>query len=411
MNKTKLCICYLPGMDFRRINSHTCPNIAKFFDTFPSVRINTFPNTELVPTLLTGVYPHKHGIWQVKLKGKLANSTNILQRIGDKVPDMFVTTFQCFISLFSHSHEDLAAIPNKRLRRFEIKRFKYARRKGTSTALTQIGDIASIFGIVGESRSKYVFNKYSDNLDKILNTSCTGEYRMEMLELYYLDIIQHWNLSNTNKINRLYEMTDNFINEVYKKSRDFNITVILLADHGMEVVHGSIDIKNRLKKLNLSESEYDFFIEVPMARFWFHTDKARRSIVNMLSSIQNGQVLTYQDMHRYNIKFDGTDYGEIYFIANPGYIIFPNDFYHPFANIYLGLTDWQQRSRIFNPKHRGYHGYLPEHPSEKGFMLVLDDKYKVNKDEVNIIDVAPSILEILGYEKADLMPGHSAFRV
>jgi predicted AlkP superfamily phosphohydrolase/phosphomutase len=374
------------------------------------VRINTFPNTELVPTLLTGVYPHEHGIWQVKLKEKLTNNNNILQKIGDKIPEIFVTTFQCFISLFSHYYEDLAAIPNNRLRRFEKKRFKYARRKGTSTSLTRIGKKKSIFGIVGESRSTYVFNKYLNNLDKILHKSCTGKYRIEMIELYHLDIIQHWNLNNTPRIKRLYKITDNFINKIYEKSRDFNITLMLLADHGMEVVHGSIDIKKSLKKLNLSQRDYDYFMEVPMVRFWFHTDKARNAIINMLSSIPNGQILTNKDMHKYNIKFDSTEYGEIYFIANPGYILFPNDFYHPVANIYLGMSDWQQRDRIFNPKHRGYHGYLPEHPSEKGFMLVLDKKYKVNKDEASIIDVAPTILKILDYKKADSMQGHSVFR-
>ena len=107
-------------------------------------------------------------------------------------------------------------------------------------------------------------------------------------------------------------MTDNSISKIHTKCRDLNITLMLLADHGMEVVHGSIDIKKRLKKLNLSQSEYDFFIEVPMARFWFHTDKARTIIVNMLSTIPNGHLLTYKDMHKYNIRFDGTEYGEIY---------------------------------------------------------------------------------------------------
>ena len=146
-----------------------------------------------------------------------------------------------------------------------------------------------------------------------------------------------------------------------------------------------------------------------MARFWFHTDRARRKIVDMLHSINNGTVLSYKDMHKYNVKFDDDKYGEVYFVADSGYTIFPHDFYHPLANIFLGLTDWQQRSRIFNPKHRGNHGYLPQYESEKGFVMVLDNNYKVDKQEADIIDVAPTILGLLGYKKPDYMKGKGIF--
>jgi hypothetical protein len=129
----------------------------------------------------------------------------------------------------------------------------------------------------------------------------------------------------------------------------------------------------------------------------------------MLSSIEHGRVQSYEDLQEYNIKFPDSSYGEFYFRADPGYIIFPHDFYQPLANLYLGLTDWQQRSRVLNPKHRGYHGYPPNNESEKGFMILLDDRYKTTKKEVEIIDVAPTVLGLLGYEKPDYMVGDCVF--
>jgi hypothetical protein len=129
----------------------------------------------------------------------------------------------------------------------------------------------------------------------------------------------------------------------------------------------------------------------------------------MLSSIRNGTVLSYKDLHRYNVLFDHDRYGEIYFIADPGYIIFPHDFYQPIANFFLGLTDPQQRRRIWNPKLRGSHGYFPHHESEKGFMILLANRYQALKKEIDIIDVAPSILGLLGYKKADYMKGNCIF--
>ena len=403
----KLFICYIPGMDLRRINTNNAPYITRLFNLYPWAKIKTLPNVELVPTLLTGVYPHEHGIWQVKLRSD--QSSSLKYRLIDEIPDILITTFQCLVHLFNQSF-DLAAIPSKRRRLLELKRFKYTRREKSSEILFRIGGVESIFSIVGKGKGKYVFSKKFDGLDKLLYNLCSEDYRLEFLELYSLDILQHWNLDETNEISKFYRGIDNFVKNLHEKCQSKNSTLMILSDHGQEQVKGSIDIKKELKKLNLSENEYNFYTEVPMARFWFHTDRARRTIIDMLSSIDNGTVLSYKDMHKYNVKFDDDEYGEIYFIVDPGYIIFPHDFYQPLANIFLGLTDWQQRSRIFNPKHRGVHGYLPQYDSERGFIMILDhNNYRIDKRDVDIIDVAPSILSLLGYGKANYMEGNCIF--
>ena len=403
----KLFICYIPGMDLRRINTNNAPYITRLFNLYPWAKIKTLPNVELVPTLLTGVYPHEHGIWQVKLRSD--QSSSLKYRLIDEIPDILITTFQCLVHLFNQSF-DLAAIPSKRRRLLELKRFKYTRREKSSEILFRIGGVESIFSIVGKGKGKYVFSKKFDGLDKLLYNLCSQDYRLEFLELYSLDILQHWNLDETNEISKFYRGIDNFVKNLHEKCQSKNSTLMILSDHGQEQVKGSIDIKKELKKLNLPENEYNFYTEVPMARFWFHTDRARRKIVDMLYSIDNGTVLSYKDMHKYNVKFDDDEYGEIYFIVDPGYIIFPHDFYQPLANIFLGLTDWQQRSRIFNPKHRGVHGYLPQYDSERGFIMILDhNNYRIDKRDVDIIDVAPSILGLLGYGKANYMEGNCIF--
>jgi hypothetical protein len=332
----------------------------------------------------------------------------VMHKLVDKIPDSITTTFQGLLHLFRPSKGDLATVPFRRLRHFELKRFKYIRRKGSSEIL-RIGGIESIFSIVGAKKSNYIFFRKLNDLNRLLNKICSGTYKLEFLELYCLDMLQHWNLDNVAKINMFYSIFDNFIKNLYKKCQNKGVALMILSDHGMEKVKGCIDIKGELRKLGLSERDYKYFIEVPMARFWFHTDRARKKITKMLSSIDRGIVLSYRDMWQYNVKFDDDKYGEIYFIAIPGYIIFPHDFYHPLANIFLGLIDWQQRSRVFDPRHRGYHGYLPQCESERGFMMVLDNNYNVKNQEADIIDVAPSILGLLGYKKPDFMKGNCVF--
>jgi hypothetical protein len=189
-------------------------------------------------------------------------------------------------------------------------------------------------------------------------------------------MLQHWNLDNAAKVKLFYKGIDNFVRLLHKKCLRNGISLAILSDHGQEQIKESINIKKMLKNLDLSSDEYIYFMEVSSARFWFYTDRARKKIVELLFSIANGRVFDYKEMHQFDIKFDDDQYGEIYFIANPGYIIFPHDFYHPLAGVVFGLKDWQQRGRLFSPKHRGNHGYLPNYDSEKGFMLLLDDGYE-----------------------------------
>src|SRR4029450_2840261 len=97
-----------------------------------------------------------------------------------------------------------------------------------------------------------------------------------------------------------------------------------------------------------------------------------------------------------HVSFEDDTYGETYLSPDAGYIFFPHDFYQPLANLFLGLRDWHQRSRLLRPIHRGNHGYLPHFPSEQGYAILLDSGYRATRAEIELIDVAPSLLALLG---------------
>ena len=402
----RILVCLIRGLDRRRIGELTTPYINDLLKSFPSVRINTIPTPELLQTLFTGQYPHEHGMWEVKLKSDL--SSFIKDKAIDTFPDFLTTTFQCLLHLATKSF-DLAAVPPWRRRRFELSRYKNS--PVPLEGLFRVHKVHSIFDIIGEGKINHLwaFNYKFNERDKILTSLCSNSYELEWLDFYFLDLLQHWYLDDEIKVQNFYRGADQFVEKLHYKCKKNAVSLLLLSDHGMEVVKGSIDIKSKLKRLEISSDEYTFFIEAPVARFWFHTDRVRSIILNMLSSIKHGQVQSYKDLQEYNIKFPDARFGETYFRTDPGYIIFPHDFYHPLANIFLGLTDWQQRSRIFNPKHRGYHGYPSNNESEKGLMILLDECYKAKKQEVEIIDIAPTVLELLGYDKPEFMKGECVF--
>ncbi len=401
----KLCVCYIPALDLRRINPENTPFIDSALQNYPWVKIHNMPAYDNLPTILTGVYPQEHGI-DVILRSDLHPMKDLLVRT---IPDMLSTTFQCFLHFFNPSF-DLATVPTWRRKRFVINRTKYISKSVSN--LINFGDIDSFFKIIGEKKSKYIFTKDINDLKAFAQKSHNGEDKLVMIEIYSLDLIQHWYLDDVIRIIKAYKLIDHVFETLQAKFfKNDEITLMFLSDHGQERIIGTIDVKGRLNGLGLSKDDYTFFIETTKARFWFHTDHARDKISDMLSFIEHGSVLSYQDLQQYNLRYPDNRYGDSFFFPDAGYIIFPHDFYHPLANLFLGLTDKQQRSRIFNPIHRGHHNYLPHSESEKGFMMLLDQNYKAIKKEAELIDFAPTVLKLLGYEKPDFMKGQCIFTV
>ena len=302
---------------------------------------------------------------------------------------------------------DLAAVPRWRRKRFEINKLRYAERK--IKRFLNLNGTDTIFRVVGERESNYIYSSKFEELSSILSKIFSSEYRFELFQMHSLDTLQHWNLDNPDRINKFYSKIDNFSSELHRICTEKNITLMILSDHGMEPVKDSIDILKELKRLGIPRDEFTYFIEASKARLYFHTDYARERVLALLSSIEQGTILSYKEMHDYNVKFEDKSYGEYYFILNPGYIFFPNDYYHPLGNLFLGFTDWQKRNRLRNPKYRGYHGYLPHNESEKGLLLLLDNKYKAKQRIAEIIDFAPTVLSLLGYDRPEIMKGECIF--
>jgi hypothetical protein len=164
-----------------------------------------------------------------------------------------------------------------------------------------------------------------------------------------------------------------------------------------------------VKQARVPETEYSYFVELASARFWFHTERARRQLLETLASVPHTTLLSWQEMHNYQICFDDDAFGELYLFADAGRIFFPHDFYHPIGNSILGLMDRHQRQRVRSPVHRGNHGYLPHHPSERGWLVIDDPNICCCRAEVQLVDIAPTILSLAGCSPPSYMKGAVIF--
>lgn len=403
----KLLFCYIDGMDLRRVDEANTSFTFNSLKSYPWVTITSPTSTDSVPTLLTGTFPSEHGFLGIKLKP--GSSRTLATKLIDQLPDIFTTTIQCIFHLLYSSY-DLPAIPPKRRRNFEILRTLQNKEYKKTENLLQFGGLKSFLGVIGVENCRYIYSRASEPLKDLINKIGLGKHIFEFVHLYSFDLLQRWGLDRAEKIERVYEYFDSFVRSVYGKCNNNDITLLLFSDHGYDQIQGYIDLKRRLKILGLSEEEYTYFIELSMARFWFFSDRARNRIVRMLREIPHSGFFSWKDLQQFNISFNDAQYGEAFIMSHPGFAFFPHDFHQPIANLFLGLTDPKQRPRLFNPRHRGDHSLLPNFESAKGFMLVLSRDYEPCKKEADLIDVSPTILEILGIEKPDTMFGSPVFK-
>lgn len=405
--KNKIFICYISGLDLRRINSGSTPFLFNSLNNYPWCEIKNLPSNELFPTLVTGVDPGKHGVWGVKLNHKSAG-TGFFEKALEILPDSLTTTFQCTLHLLNNMF-DLPAIPPNRRSRFKITRTKYKRRKIKSESLSMIGGYETIFDAAGKEFSRYLFD-CSMNPEKLLSMLCNNNYDIEFLELYSLDRFQQWNLHEPGRVSNFYNVIDNFLNKLNSKCKENSIKLIIVSDHGHEFIKESINIISLLKELKLPKGSFTYFTEVSSIRFWFNSDESRNSIISLLECLNKGHLLSYKDLQDYGISLTDKSYGEIFYYLAPGLIFFPHDFNHPLANIYFSLTDVMQRSRILYPRHKGNHGHLPGCEAERSFVLLLDNNYKTNLETPDILDFAPSILYIGGLTASSSMRNNYIFK-
>ena len=386
----------------RNLSKDCTPFITECLKTHSWSKMLTVPSNEVLSTVITGMNPHEHGIWQLKMKESAFSNGE--DSFFDGMPDAITIVLQSVRHQLFHNC-DIPTIPPRRRRAFELRRLKFHGRVDTRGLLSRLGHVPSIVSCMEDGDVSYLFTDRLHDQKRLLNDVANGMAKLEILQFHALDMLGHWQLDTTDKLQQLYRNVDKFLFKLYEKCESNGIHMVMLSDHGQERVIGEIDLKKKINEIDVPESEYNYYMQPMQARFWFHSNRARDQILKVLTETAPGTILHFGDLRRYNINFKSPDYGEVYFVPEPGYLLFPHDFHHPLVNLVFGLKDSQQRNRIWNPRHIAYHGYLPHHDSEKGWMLMTDDSFKLAPAEINAADIAPTLLRMVGQPQPEFMTG------
>lgn len=192
--------------------------------------------------------------------------------------------------------------------------------------------------------------------DKLISHINSSTFDNEFILGYddKLDIYGHGFGPYSQKYQDYVRMLDKRLEKVYNNLKEkfkdkFNF--IVFSDHSQCPTTAVINLLHLINKRNLSfGKDYYCFIDATIALFWPTSNASREAIIQSLSTLKSGVLITDELRKKYHIAFKNNMYGDLIFALNPGSIFFPN-FFNPFSAM------------------KGLHGFRPEEDVQKTFIL------------------------------------------
>ena len=377
------------------VNEKDTPFLYKLFSENPSMDIKTILgySDAIDATIFTGAYPDIHGYW---MKYQYSPSTSPFKspvfspfRMIDYIPFPLVRSgvnfvlYNTFYKWYSRKvgYKDIAAfnIPYSILSYFD-----FTLRK---TLMDEdVFSIPTIFDVLRENNRSFFYSHGVNS--KVLNT--LKDKDLGIIYLSDIDLSAHlFGIENSSFSETLLRI-DNMIKDIFKfcKRNIPNVNILLFSDHGMAKVNNILDFRYLLKEDGF-EDQYLFTLDGTMIRFWYFKERAMEKIHDLFEDKTYGHFLTEMEKRDLRIQFNHNRYGDDIFLLDQGYAIFPN------------FMSWS--------KPKAMHAYHPKYEEQRG-VFMLHGKPCIDKKEIELVDIMPTILDIMELEIPSTVEGESILR-
>ena len=204
------------------------------------------------------------------------------------------------------------------------------------------------------------------------------KYDAVFLKLNSLDRLGHKYGPLSNKVKKRVKYFDKLIGELFPKLGK-NVSLIIMSDHGMTPVTRHFDLIGFLTKRGFEfRNHYIAFIGATYTSFWFKNEQYKEKIVNELSCLKVGQLLSVKDKIKLGINEIGMNfYGEEIFAVKEHYVFFP-EFYH-----------------IRKPP-KGMHGYALGEYDMPVVLIPVCENVSIEGGVINFSEIIPITLRLIG---------------
>ena len=172
------------------------------------------------------------------------------------------------------------------------------------------------------------------------------------------------------------------------RSRSPNAELVVWSDHGHHDVEG-LDPLRLLRDRGIRIDRYLHVIDTNFIRLWIDSEHERRVMTERLNQLGIGRVLTEDELRYNRVLMPDDRYGNLIF-----YLELP----HAFTR-----TIWGFGRRLASA-----HGYLPDHSASDG---VFASSRAGARESMHVVDIAPTVLEMLGVAPGLDLDGRSAWAV
>lgn len=396
MTNPLLLVVDADALGYEMVSGSTTPFLWQTGKNGTLVRMSTFLGyTSLGATIMTGVYPDKHKVfteysrsqdfsfydWTGPLIPFLTAAENgprpcvwLVRRIVDVLSAVrarmdYVPTPNC--------------IPFEELRNFDISLKHKIVGKNAFGSFPSIFDILRVQDVPFSICDKRTFepdSKTALKLSRIRNNT-----RVAFVYLADLDEVTHNNGVGSPTSNLYLRRLDRIIQNAVRtmQQRGFDVTLVVFSDHGMVNLTGHFDILSHLSMAGLERGR-DFltFVDSTMARFWASSFIGHK-IRDILHKGVPGRILAQDELDRNHIPKQDAQV----FLVNPGWVLSPNYY----QGVVKGL--------------KAMHGYHPGTREQDASMIISGHKSRTQS--ASLVDVLPTILDLLDIQKPDHCAGSS----
>jgi len=213
--------------------------------------------------------------------------------------------------------------------------------------------------------------------------------------LHYLDYAAHRHGLNSPhfwvQIKNIDETIKSIVNSAKQRFGN-KLNVIIFSDHGMAQTTEFLNFERFMHHKKFGE-EFLFFLDSTMVRLWYINPNVKEEVRRVFHRLGYGTFLSEKEKKELRINFNHRYYGDDIYLIKPGFSIFSN---------FISLL-----------KPKAMHAYHPKYDHQLGIAIFSGEEFESIKQDIKfteLVDIMPTILDVLGLEIPTTCVGRSLLR-
>jgi len=257
--------------------------------------------------------------------------------------------------------------------------------------------LPTLFDVLRDHSVKFTYLDSTKLRGRLLHnlTMLDQDVQVIIVYLHYLDYAAHRHGLNSPHFRVQVKNMDETVKSIVNgaKQRFGNkLDVVIFSDHGMVETTEFLNFERFMHHKKFGE-DFLFFLDSTMVRLWYLNPDVKEEVRKLFRGLDYGTFLSAEEKKELRINFNHRYYGDDVYLLKPGFSIFSN------------FISWL--------KPKAMHAYHPKYGHQLGIAIFSSEEL-INFDQdtklIELVDIMPTILDMLGLEIPATCKGKSLLR-